>query len=226
MVLPGVVASGHAAAAGGAVRFSASTMKYSRTASGLNMSTDITLCCWVKLAADRNAWSIPMGIGNGSSSYIQFGFNATGTQLVVGAATGGISSSLNLAVGVWEFIALVFHFSTSVNDELWWGTAAPLSTNTGGISAGFADTNTFYFSDDSFGDWLNGSVAAAKIWTAALTQTELEAEMLKYAPQRTSNLWAAYSFQNGPQTVDDSGNGRTLTQVGTPILDAAGPPIT
>lgn len=222
-MIPGVIASSRVSPAGGAVRFSASTMKYSRSATGLNMTTDITICCWVKIVVDRNAYSIPVGMHSSGSAYIQFGFNATGTTFVVGASTGGMASSLNLAVGTWEFLALTFN--VSANDVMWWGTAPSLSSFSGSI-AGFNDANTFYLSDDGFGDWFNGSVAAVKVWTAALTQTELEAEMLKYAPQRTSNLWAAYTFQNGPQTTDDSGNGRTLTQTGTPTLDAAGPPIT
>lgn len=221
----GAVASSRTAAPGGAVRFNASTMKYSRSASGLNMSTNITICAWVKVVVDRNSFSIPIGSHSSGTSYVQFGFGSNGTNLVVGAATGGITSTFDATVGTWTFIALVFY--TAANDELWWGTVAPLSSNVGGIAGtSFADANTLYLSDDGFGSWFNGSIAAVKIWTAALTQTELQTEMLKYAPQRTSNLWAAYKFNAGPQTTDDSGNGRTLTQTGTPILDASGPPIT
>src|SRR4029077_14245709 len=34
----------------------------------------------------------------------------------------------------------------------------------------------------------------------------------------------AWSFASGPQTPDESGNGRTLTTAGTPVADTSGPP--
>ena len=62
-----------------------------------------------------------------------------------------------------------------------------------------------------------------KIWTRALTQAQLEAEMYSDSVVGTSNLWAYYSFRAGPQTNDESGNSRTLTTGGTLATDTAGP---
>ena len=62
------------------------------------------------------------------------------------------------------------------------------------------------------------------MWTAALSQAEIGAERDLDGVARTSNLWAYYSFRDGPQTNDESGNGRTLTAAGT-LTAEAGPPV-
>jgi hypothetical protein len=224
----GAVASGYnvPAAGGSAVRFNSSSTKYSRSASGLNASTNVTWACWVKLASDRNAYSMPLASDNGGANYTFVGAGPTGTLFIRSATSAGGSTAYDFVVGTWTYIASVWDITG--NDYLYY-CAAPGTTLTPtivGNSTGLTDANTFYIGSTGFGDWLDGSVAAVKIWTAALTQAELEAELPKYAPQRTSNLWANYTFQAGPQTTDNSGNGRTLTQGGTPVLDSSGPPIT
>ena len=210
-----------------AVRFSASTMKYSRSASGLNTSTSITWCCWVKLAANRGTYSMVLASDNASANYVQLATRSDGVSYSLLSTSGGANSAYTFPVGTWVFIAATMDISGG-NDYLY-RAQAPATTLSNDfiftLPTGWNDANTFYIGNGGYGDWLNGSVAAVKIWTAALTQTELETEMTSYAPVRTANLWAAYKFDAGPQTTDDSGNGRTLTSAGTPTLDSSGPPI-
>lgn len=225
MVLPGVVASGRNAPAGGAVATS-SGKRYTRSASGLNLtSTSITWSAWAKMTT-AGSYAIVISSDDGSTHYCQFGVSSGGVNLF---CSNFATTGFNFTVGVWTFIAVTIDRTLA---ECWiYYATAPATTLTrefafGNPTTHLLDTNTFYIGADGFGDPWVGSLAAIKVWNAVLTQTELTAEAAKYAPVRTAGLWGAYKFNNGPQTTDDSGNGRTLTQVGAPTLDASGPPIT
>lgn len=210
-----------------AVRFDASAEKYSRTATGLG-GVDHTVCCWVKLAADRNTNSIATSIDNASALYVMMGTTSSGTLMKLDCAAGG-NNLVDMTVGVWYFCSYVFPIAHLLNKQTFYAlegagslTASTLAT----INTDPTDACTFIVGNNGFNNWLNGSIAQLRVWSAALTSTELLAEYHSTTPVRTSNLWAAYSFASGPQTTDDSGNGRTLTATGTPTADTAGPNIT
>jgi hypothetical protein len=225
--IPGVIASGKSnAAAAGAVRFTASTDKYTRVATGLGGGTDMTWACWVKIVVDANFYTAFLAVDNAGSNYIFMGTPADGTALQVDSNSGGLNTTVQATVGAWYYMA--FTWKSAAFDSIFIA-AAPATTlteYTNFNSVGPLDTGTFFIATNGFGSPLNGSIAAVKLWTAALTKTELEAELPKYAAQRTANLWASYPFNAGPSTTDASGNGRTLTTGGTPVLDSSGPPIT
>lgn len=214
-----------------AVRFDASTDKYSRSATGLGAS-NFTLCCWVKLQVDRNSFGAIIGCDNGGSGYNSFGVNASGTALGVFTTGGDLfqtAGTFDLVVGTWTFVARVFTVGSTGHIYMAPSGAGSLTeaVNPPGGTTSLNDAWSFFIGTDGFGsNWMNASIAAVKVWTAALTAAELLAEMPYYSPVRTSNLWANYTFYNGPQTNDESGNGRTLTVGGTLTTDTAGPPIT
>jgi hypothetical protein len=223
----GAVASSKAAAAGGAVRIDAVGDKYTRTATGL--ATNFTWTCWIKLAASRGTYSMAMCQDNGGANYYQLGTTSNGTTLARSTTSGGNhSTGYTLLVGTWVFAATVNDTSAG-NDILGYKVAGGSWVNAAAGNAtvtGPADANTFYIGNDGFNDWFNGSIAAVKVWSTVLTEAEIQAEAFTYAAVKTSGLWANYQFRNGPQTTDDSGNGRTLTAGGTLTLDSSGPPIT
>jgi hypothetical protein len=214
----------------GAVAFTGqNAQKYTRSASGLNLtSTSLTWCAWVKLTVDVDFYSWFMSSDDAGSNYVQFGVVSNGTQLTVSSNLGGAGTSFNFTLGKWTFCAASFDKTGTA--PLLFHAEAPATTLQSDwiytLPAGFVDTNTFYIGNGGYVNPWNGSIAAVKIWNAALTQAQLEVEMTKYAPVITSNLWGAWSFRNGPQTNDESGNGRTLTQGGTLTFDTAGPPCT
>lgn len=214
-------------AIGQAVSFNATGQHYQRSGTGLNAATDLTWCCWVRLAVDRNAVSVILGDDNASANYYQMQAGSNGTLYQRDSPTGAASSGYDLPVGTWVFVAQVY--SVSGQDYIYWapaGTSTLTQSAAAGSGSGLADANTLRIGTNGFGNWLNGSVAAVKVWQAVLTQAELEAELPKYNAQRTTNLWASYSFRNGPQTTDESVNGRTLTPNGTAVADTSGPPVT
>ena len=208
-----------------AVRFSGSS-KFTCSASGLTLdTTSITWCCWAKLDGDFDFYNHVMSSDDASSHYCGMGVSSGGTNFYV---SNFGSSGFDFTPGVWTFIAATIDRTGA---ECWlYYAPTPATTLTrdfayGNASPQLLDTNTFFIGNDGFGSVWNGSIAAVKVWNAVLTQAELEAEMTEYAPQRTANVWGAWKFDNGPQTTDDSGNGRTLTMAGTPVTDTSGPPI-
>jgi hypothetical protein len=172
------------------------------------------------------SYAMVLASDDASSHYCQFGVSAGGVNFFL---SNGGTTAFNFTTGTWAFIAASID---RTGTECWLYYAnAPATTLTREFffavpTSHMLDTNTFSIGGDGFGDPWAGSIAAVKVWNAVLNQTELTAEAAKYAPVRTANLWGAYSFQSGPQTTDDSGNGRTLTATGTPTLDSSGPPIT
>jgi len=212
---------------GGAAAFSASNQRYTRATFGLDGTTDITVTAWAKIAVDRDTYSFVVSVDNAGANYIQIGPGSSGVNLGVGGTTGGLNAGYDMPVGTWVFIALVWT-SAANNDSIMYAEApsTAVTINTAGVT-GWNASSTLYVGGGGFGDWFNGSIAAVKIWQAALSEAEIETELLYYDAQRTSNLYAAYSFRDGPQTNDESGNSRTLTAGGgSPALDSSGPPIT
>ena len=217
------------APAGGAVRFDAVGDKYSRSASGL--AGTFTWTCWVKPVVDRNTYTSFIAQDNAGANYYFIGTLSDGTTISRDATSAaGVSSGVSMTLGTWYYVACVNDTAGGGTDIFGWkpagGSWATALLGSGVTATGPSDSNTFYIGNSGFSDWFNGSIAAVKIWTVALTEAELQAEAATYAPVKTSGLWANYKFNAGPQTTDDSGNGKTLTAGGTLTLDSSGPPIT
>ncbi len=73
--------------------------------------------------------------------------------------------------------------------------------------------------DDVHGlnDWLDGEMAGVKVWSAVLTQSELELEATRLSPVRTADLHAFYPLQTVETMLEDlSDGGRKLA----PLSDA------
>ncbi|SDL73524.1 Concanavalin A-like lectin/glucanases superfamily protein [Nonomuraea maritima] len=168
------------------------------------------MTCWVKLSADRNnyssAWCIDSSIGN----YNLLQTDNDGTTMGFFQSSVTPLATRAMTVGVWYFIAISVNGSSgtmvsrAANE-----TAYSIATWSNG--AGNTTHTNFRIGDSVYGgEWLNGSIAGLKWWSAALTQTQLEAEASQFLPVRTTNLRAYYRF-SGPSTTDNSGNGLTLS---------------
>lgn len=227
-MIPGVIASGRmSTAALQAVRFDASADKYSRSATGLG-ATDLTMCCWFKIVVDRNAVVPILAIDNAGAIYAYINTTATGTNVHIDAAGGGLTL-FNATVGTWYFVAYMHTTAHTATKTAYYAAQGDASlTNVGNttINTDITDACTFFIAGDGFADWNNGSIAQVRVWSAILNSTQINLEYHSSSPVRASNLWAAYSFASGPQTTDDSGNGRTLTAAGTLTADTSGPTIT
>lgn len=207
------------------VRFDASTESYTRAIS-LGAITQYSIACWLKISVDRNALSAVWSLDNSfASAYGLLQTNTDGTTLLY--SDGSANRTLGaLTVGTW------CHVGISVNGVN--GTAVlRRATDTSATVTTWSDGDTSINADTLricasvfAGQFLNGCVAAFKMWTGAgatLSQAELEAETWTYMPQRTSGMRAWYPFLTA-STVDYSGINSTLSG-GTGTTSEDGPPI-
>lgn len=86
------------------------------------------------------------------------------------------------------------------------------------------DNPLLYFNNNGYGEWLDGRVAAGKIWKATLSQAEIQAEMGSYAPVRTANIWSVVPMRVHTDLTDQSGMGNTPTAMGE-LSTEEGPPL-
>lgn len=191
-------------------------------------STEFTWCCWFKWNTDNDTWGPILCCDPGPTGvYNSLALHAAGNFMRY-TNGGDITSSYIPPLGVWGFIACTQ--TASAPDAIFWrfeGVHTSLQTLTGPPEGSVITpaTSTFYIGKDGYNSTVLGSIACVKVWTAALTSAELAAERLSVTPVRTASLWASWSFANGVQTNDESGNGHTLTITGTPVTDTAGPPL-
>jgi hypothetical protein len=203
-----------------AVRITSSAQAYTRAIS-LGSQTAMTVTCWAKISVDTNAQATLWVIDNGTSDYYGIRSDATGTLMRVLSDTSA-SGSRELAVGTWYFVALAVGPSSgrlvtyAAGDTAFTTTtySATVTTFAANLRIGKWPTN---------GDVLNGCVAGFKLWTATLSQAELEAEAFQYLPARTADLRAWYPFL-AAGTTDYSGSAQTLSG-GTGAATEDGPPI-
>jgi hypothetical protein len=208
-----------------AVRFNAVSEYYTATLAAGTIS-QFTVCCWCKLSADRNAVSAMWEISNaaaGTEAIMETMSDGTGMGLFNQSGTQLFNQPMT--VGTW------YWFGCAVNGVN--GTCLVRALNATSFtvyswSTGSATVNaqTVWLAEAAGlfpGEWMNGCLAAVKIWTgAALTQAELEAEAWTYRPRRTANLRGWYPLLR-TETTDYSGGGRTLTGgTGASIEDGPG----
>jgi len=204
-----------------AARFDASTDPYTAT-TGLPAGTAWTATCWAYITTDRNAFSGALGITNsGVTDGIAIETAVDGTTWGAFDATTSVGA-FAASVGAWSQLAVAVN-GTSVT---FYGAAAgsALTATSGTLTGGGVTPGRIDIGDDCFGGWLNGRVAAVKLWAATLTQAEIEHELGQYAPRRTANLTRWHPFLVA-ETVDYSGAGNSLTAGGTATAAEDGPPI-
>jgi hypothetical protein len=136
------------------------------------------------------------------------------------------SGGADLSTNTWYFVCLV---RTTTALRLWLGdetnaVASHIASATG-ASAGRTGSNRCQI---GYWDTLgtpNMRVYNDRIWTAALSQAELESERTSTTVVRSSNLWARWGFTTNTDLSDASGNGRDMSNVGAALTTAADPSL-
>lgn len=204
-----------------AARFDASTDVYSAT-TGVPGGTAWTATCWAYITTDRNAFSGALSVMNsGNTDGVAIETATDGTTWGAFDATTSVGT-FAASVGAWSKLAVAVN-GTSVT---FYAAAAgnALTAASGTLAGGGVTPGRFWVGDDSAGGWLNGRVAAVKLWGATLTQAEIEHELGQYIPRRIANLVRWHPFVVA-ETTDYSGNGNSLTAGGTATTTEDGPPI-
>lgn len=206
-----------------AVRFSADAQDYTRTVS-LGTVSQFSVICWVKISTDRNTNSTVWTIDNGNADYYAVATNSDGTTMKFFTESNASGNAQNFTVGTWYCVATSIN---GVNGSMWTRAITDTSWTSITWSNGTANTTgtTFRIGEHpGTGLWLNGAVAAMKVWNGVtLTLADFEAEAWQYRPKRVSNLVAWFPFFEAG-TADYSGNGWTLSG-GSGTSTEDGPPI-
>ena len=207
-------------------RFSLETDTYKAT-TGLPAGNVYSATCWVNIAVIRAAkatvWALADSSTEGAAGANTLLITYTDGVSIRLESFGAITSSYTMTADTWYQLGVVVN---GANATLYYAPAAtaltavtvstftPPATN-GGLWIGRSVWN---------GEWLNGRIAAFKMWDAALTQYEIEAELASWDAVRTANLLRVHKFQTA-ETTDYSGLGNTLTGGIGATTDASDPPI-
>lgn len=206
-----------------AVRITTSAHGYTR-AIGLGTLTAWSAACWIKISVDTNAqatfWVIDTGGVFGDRFAVRCESNGTTAR---GTSDHGGHGNRELTVGTWYYFSVALH--PDGGRQVTCAAGDPgFTTNTFTVFGQSLNAANLRFGKDAAnGDVLNGCVANFKLWTATLSQEELEAEAFQYLPSRTADLRIWYPFLTASGT-DFSGAGHTLSG-GTGATTEDGPPI-
>lgn len=200
-----------------AVRFSAATQRY---LGGTISGSVVSFTCWAYITTDRNDFSnitIAYNGAEGAATELGLGSDTDGTTMLLFDSVFDVMNGPNMTVGTWYCFGVV---ANGTAWSLYYGTS-PNSLTTVNATRTAISSPTFSVSHN--GEWINGRVAAWKMWTAALTVDEIREELNQYLYKRSANLRSFNPFINA-EVTDYSGNGNTLTQ-GTGATTEPGPPI-
>lgn len=197
------------------VRFDSDGDYLQRTGNGYAPSA-FTVGGWIYQVNDRAANRVLHLNTNGSTAYIGLGLNAADALWVYSSTAAGGTTGSTLVAGRFYHVMLVKNgtsytvYLDGVSDITW--------TNTVSFtSAGFLFGQPGYLFDGQLSHW--------RVWTAALSQAEVQAERMSASAVRTANLHAAYEF-SASTTADSGPNSYTLTANGSPALEGVEPWIT
>lgn len=210
-----------------AVRFNANGQSYSRTLS-LGTTSAFTVTCWARKqgtgsGADSALWSV----GSGVIDYVSMKFRFDANSLITTWAESGGTHFYNwvapYSLQEWVFVGLSFGPPNDLRIVSRQITASSFSEDSSTFDAITVSGSSLMLGQShGGGEWLNGTLAAVKVWTAELTADEMKGEAWSYLPRRTSNLRAWYPFLT-PETVDYSGQAQTLSGgAGTAVEDGPG----
>lgn len=203
-----------------AVRFDSSADALTRS-TNLPTNGAATIMAWFKISVDRNTFSSALVLKHATAGGYSIGTDIDGTTHSL-FLTGGNVNGTALTVGTWYHTAFVIDGTSTGNFKGYLNGVLDITTGatTGSLSEIRLATRVVGGSE-----WLNGCLAAVKIYDAALTAAEINAERFQIAPMRWENLNSFFPlFTAADAATDYSGYGRNLTVAGTLATEDA-PPI-
>jgi hypothetical protein len=206
---------------------------YSRT-TGVPAWNAFSACGWAYMDWDIGLdtfWKFFLSFVDGSSHGLFMGIpQGGGNPLAAESYDGGTTVDVAVATTptrlAWFFWGLSQAGAGGTDLKAYcfrpWTDTVLQSASGAGLS--FTPTTIQLLANSAFGEEWEGGIASAKIWDAVLSTAAFEREVRSLTPHRWANLNSWYPFL-GDSLQDWSGNGRTLTRVGTPAV-ANNPPVT
>jgi hypothetical protein len=202
-----------------AVRFDGSDDDYSAT-TGLPTG-NFTVTCWANPTTLRNPGGI-FTLADSTASYSAWYWFGLRPDWAVRNHGANLASGVTPTAGTWWRLGLVLSGTTATlygaqaGDPLTQLCSGTVTTFTPGVLhiGGTPDATQFW----------DGRVAALKVWSSALSAAQIETELTQHLPVATTGLARFHPFVNA-ETVDYSGNGRTLTAGAGAVATETGPPL-
>lgn len=168
---------------------------------------------WFRIDVDRNDYSCFFHVYTTGSDEAQLLTSSNGTTLAIWSHDGAVGSEVTgsaLTVGAWNHLAMT-HNGTNVVGYL---NGVSNITNPNNPANAI---NTIQIGNSFLSEWLNGSIAAVKIYDAVLTADGIRREMRQHVPDRWANINGWYRLRSTADDERDFGpNGRNLTVGGSP----------
>lgn len=165
-------------------------------------SESSTFCAWVRRTGDTNNYScICLFLTGGIYHFI--GSGVSGTSLEIFQNSGSFSSGEDLTVDTWTFVAFVRNGTTTKLYRGFEGGSLAY-INEGTLNSTITDMNVYIGNNDVQTQKFVGDIAFARLWSAALTLSELESEMNSSTPVKTTGLIADLSIQDHTTPGNDS----------------------
>lgn len=205
-----------------AVRFDA-TGDYLTRSTNLPAVSLFTIMGWVYISVDKDTYGAFWAYSAGLYGFY-CGVGGDGVTFVIHPPAGSPETTGNaLTVAKWYHIAQVVS-GTGANQHNAYVNGVLALTGTSAVVSG----SLIRLGNTAWGgDYLNGRLAAIKIYSAALTVGEISNEMGFYRPLRTTNLnsWLPMIHPTTASNVtDQSGNAYDFTGAGALTVED-GPPI-
>lgn len=202
-------------------QFNFSEQDYLTWSTNIPSETAFTIMALVKwdgtaTGSTPNAFSIgETGVGGRSLYHDESGW------LCWDGATGNSIASSSVTSGTWYWVALrgngtaLKAFVRPEGAGSWWtGNYTQGTVTEDNLSVGRWINNT---------SWWQGAIIGVKQWSAALSDGEVDAELVQRAPVLATNLQRYIPLEIASDTADESGNGFNPTIGGTLGTDSNNP---
>lgn len=208
-----------------AVGFSGASGDTLTRTTNLFATANFSACIFARVG-DTGSYITPLGMWGSSEILLQFG--SASPEIYNGGVVCNSANSYSL--NDWVFLGMVANGTDNSGDEwaLYDGlaNAASALTKTNGSRASSFTPTTFRVGESNYGEYMDGALVALKVWTASLTDAEMELERRQLAPVRTANLWGFFPLLNTADKLKDfGGNGYDLTNGTGPWTEEANPPV-
>lgn len=179
-----------------------------------------TVLLWVRRVADRGAFSNPIvghaaTDGTGTTRF-GVGSDSGGDNLVLFDSTFTNQAGPSLVGNGWVAIAAVM---SGTSWTFYYGTDPASLSNTAATRTTLSTVGSFTLSDST--DWFSGDMANLKVFTRALSSSEISAELATYAQVSSTNLVYRATLK-GSSTTPETGSAMTAGSTGITVV--AGPP--
>jgi hypothetical protein len=211
-----------------AARFTRAASQYLTLASAPDYNAAYTVCGWVRPTVVNITNQTVIGIQLDANNFDWIRLQQA--QLILRVQVPGASTDTgvaNLVAGQWAFVAAVRASATSI--QLYVGTspatlAATDIANTRDVSARSAATAMQLGNVISGANLWGGDLAGWRVFTRALSLTELQAEAAAPRAVSLTSLWADWPLKDKDTLADRTGNARNLAVTNGPLTTSDAPP--